>query len=228
MLLTQQMLALLATVQLSTAGSSGELEWSNPALIEAPTPNWPLGPDSPAYVYGFDDKHLFSPKSGISVGRGSTWLFSSDRGTTWVTQKTALSAAVNTLIPVNDPAVRGKRSFRNLGAAGAALSPFAYDLINPAELSLLPDGSGLAVGASPTQTGPTGGRNVTFRGIPHPGFNFTKGTPGQYGIARANNGRYVMQANVLWNGLEGHKSYGVVWAPMSVVSFTSADGRQWE
>ena len=177
---------------------SAELEWSDPVLLEAPTASWPQGPDSPAYYFGFDRKHLFGPKSGIAVGRGSTWQFSSDGGATWASQKTALSASVSSLIPIG-ATIPGKRSFRNLGAALGVSSPHAYYLEHPAELSLLPDGSGLAVAGS--------SRNVTFSGIPHPGFNYTLGTPGQYGITRAGNGKYVMQANVLWNGLPQYHSY---------------------
>jgi hypothetical protein len=37
-----------------------------------------------------------------------------------------------------------------------------------------------------------------------------------------------MQANVMWNGMIGYHSYGVAWSPLSVVSFTSADGYAWE
>jgi hypothetical protein len=224
-------LACDATFTLATVAAAGGLTWSAPVLLEAPTASWPLGPDSPAYAYGFDHKHMFGPKSGIKEGRGSTWQFSSDGGLSFVTQTTHLSGAVNTLIPIDDPSIPGRRSFRDLGhydlGSAKAATPFQYNLTRPAVFSLLPNGSGISVDAAPGGVGPA--HQVTFSGIPQPGFNFTaSGTPGQYGITRAGNGQYVMQANVLWNNVPVYHSYGRSWGPMSVVSFTSADGYAWD
>ena len=45
---------------------------------------------------------------------------------------------------------------------------------------------------------------------------------------RAANGRYVLQSDVVWNGEDEYHSHGVTWVPISIVSFTSADGFHWE
>ena len=127
-------LACDATFTLATVAAAGGLTWSAPVLLEAPTASWPLGPDSPAYAYGFDHKHMFGPKSGIKEGRGSTWQFSSDGGLSFVTQTTHLSGAVNTLIPIDDPSIPGRRSFRDLGHydLGSAKAATRSSIISPA------------------------------------------------------------------------------------------------
>ena len=116
-------------------------------------------------------------------------------------------------------------SLRTLGGGIYPLDISSWQVRYPRVYALLPDGSGFSIKLAEKV-------NVTFRGVPSPGVNISaqalvKSGTRNYGIQRAANGRYVLQTDVLWNGLPEYTAHGTTFVMISIVSFTSADGYDW-
>ncbi len=119
-----------------------------------------------------------------------------------------------------------QHSLRTLGGGIYPLDTHSWQVRYPRVYSLLPDGSGFSIKLAEKV-------NVTFRGVPYPGVNISaqalvKSGTRNYGIQRAANGRYVLQTDVLWNGLPEYTAHGTTFAMISIVSFTSIDTYDWE
>ena len=116
-------------------------------------------------------------------------------------------------------------SWQSLGGGIFSNGEHGWTLQWPRVYSLLPDGSGFTITVAQGGDGPR--HNVSFSGIPYPGVNVSahaliKSCTRNYGVVRAANGNYVLQTDVLWNGLPQADDQ-----MLSIVSFTSADGFAW-
>jgi hypothetical protein len=125
--------------------------------------------------------------------------------------------------------------FQDVGGGSYPINESAWITQTPRTYTLSPDGgqpshSSFTVQQAKGKDGKAV-QNVTYSGFPYPGYNLSQTfvRPGRnYGSVRAANGRYVLQTDVVWNGVGQHVRQGVQWVPISIVSFTSADGFNWE
>jgi hypothetical protein len=195
---------------------SERLGWSDPVLVEGFTYHLPV----PDHFYGFDRDHMYG------MGFNGSWVFSRSAGKSFWRTRTPSNVphGESPLLPV------GPRSYRSLGGGLFPVGEAGWDLQWPRRYSLLPDGSGFTIVAASGGGGPQ--HNVSFTGVPYPGVNISahalvKSGTRNYGVVRAANGRYVLQTDVLWNGLQPHETHGTSWVMLSIVSFTSLDGYSW-
>ena len=206
------------------------LVWSSPVLVEGPSPASPQGPPVPDHFYAFDENHFYGP------GTNTSWMFTRDGGASWNTTPRGHPANVPhtdaAMLPIASPRAL---SYQTVGggwfpAPDAHARGAGWTLQWPRTYTLGRNGSDFVVTAAPGGTGPS--HNVTFRGLPYPFANTTAAfKPGvrNYGAVRAGNGHFVLQTDIIWNGVPVPPPFhGTTWAPSSIVSFTSPDGYSWE
>jgi hypothetical protein len=198
------------------------LEWSSPTLVEDFTYPLPV----PDHFYAFDDGHMYG------MGANGSWAFSGNGGKAWSLTHTPSNVphGAAAMLAVNTTA--GRTAYRSLGGGVFPDGEGGgWTLQWPREYSMLPDGSGFAIEVAEGGVGPN--HNVTFSGVPAPGVNTSaqaliKSGTRNFGVVKAANGDYVVQTDILWNGLPTHEAHGTTFVMSSIVSFTSADGWDWK
>ena len=196
--------------------SGASLEWSDAVLVDAWTYTLPV-PDG---FHAFDERHFFG--LGGPAATGLHWQFSADAGKTWTPTTTPGNVPhPNSALLTTAPGV-----LQSLGGGLVPTDDRGWSVQNPKVYRLLPNGSGFSITAAPG-----GGPHhlVNFTGVPAPGVNISadaiiKSGTRNYGVARAANGDWVLQSDILWNGEQVYSAHGTNFSMMSSVAFTSSDG----
>ena len=174
----------------------------------------------------FDESHFFGV-GGPATATGQHWKFSGDAGKTWKSTSTPgnVPHPGSPLLPTAPGVLQslGGGLFTNLSGIP---DEHGWSVQKPLLYKLLPDGSGFTIAAAPGG-GPS--HYVNFTGVPVPGVNRSAGAiiksgSRNYGVARAANGDWVLQSDILWNGEPVSSAHGTTFTMMSSVSFTSSDG----